>query len=584
MEGVTARFDDLRNGGRGGLELLDPQQVLTASSLTEVRGAAAAAQAAAEAGRWAAGFVSYEAAPAFDAALPVRPPRPGLPLAWFAVFESARPAPLPPGGPCRTPDWEPELDFPAYRARIEAIADRIAAGDTYQTNFTMRWRGRVEGDLRSFYRRLAAGQRGGYNALLTTGRWAVVSASPELFFRREGRRVVTRPMKGTIPRGRWEGEDRNHRERLLSSGKDRAENVMVVDLVRNDLGRAARFGTVAVEELFGIERLETVWQMTSTVAAETRPGTGLDDLLAAMFPCASVTGAPKRAAMELIRSLEVSPRGVYCGAVGLLPPPGSGWPAARFSVAIRTALVDLADRSAEYGAGGGIVHESTAAGEYAEALAKTRVLTARRPPVTLLETMRWDPGTGIWLGERHLNRMRSSARYFGFPLPEAEIADRLRELDEAGSAVPLRVRLLAAEDGRTSLEWSPIVPGPAVVGLAVDDRPIDRADRLRYHKTSRRRAYQEAAARHPAADDVILVNERREAVETTVANLAARVEDEWLTPPLDAGCLPGTYREELIDGGALREHPLFVADLADADELAVLNSVRGWRPAKLTYA
>lgn len=583
MKGVSARFDDLREGGRGGWELSDPQQAWSASALEEVPAAIARAEAAAAAGQWAAGFISYEAAPAFDAALPVRDPVPGLPLTWWAAFRSARPAPLPEGGPYRMSTWDPELDFAAYRSRIEAVSERILAGDTYQTNFTMRLRGRVEGDLRSFYRRLAEGQRGGHNALLETGRWAVVSASPEMFFRWDGRRVETRPMKGTMPRGRWEAEDRNRRERLLASGKDRAENVMVVDLVRNDLGRASRFGTVAVEELFGVQRLETVWQMTSTVAAETRPGTDLGELLAAMFPCGSVTGAPKPATMNLIRSLETSPRGVYCGAVGLLAPPEAGRPRAEFSVAIRTAVVDLADRSAEYGTGGGIVHESTAAGEYAEALAKARVLTVRRPPITLLETMRWDPGGGIWLRERHLDRMRSSARYFGFQLPEAEIAARLRELEEEGSQVPLRVRLLAAEGGGTSLEWSPVAAVPAVAGLAVDDRPVDRSDRFRYHKTTRRGAYEEAALRHPRADDVILINERREAVETTTANLAVRLDDEWLTPPLDAGCLPGTYREELIDQGALREHPLLAADLADADELAVINSVHGWRPAKLTY-
>ena len=583
MNGVAARFDDLRAGGRGGWELTDPHRTWSAWAPEEVPQAIERAQAAAAAGRWVAGFIAYEAAPAFDPALPVRDPVPGLPLTWWASFRSARPGPPPAGGPHRTAPWEPELDFAAYRVRVGAVSERILAGDTYQTNFTMRLRGRVEGDLRSFYRLLAEGQRGGYNAFLSTGRWAVVSASPEMFFRWDGRRVETRPMKGTAPRGRWEGEDRGRRERLLASGKDRAENVMVVDLVRNDLGRAARFGTVAVEELFGVQRLETVWQLTSTVAAETRPGTDLCELLAAMFPCGSVTGAPKAATMNLIRSLETSPRGVYCGAVGLLAPPDSGRPRAEFSVAIRTAVVNLEDRSAEYGTGGGIVHESTAAGEYAEAMSKARVLTVRRPPVTLLETMRWDPGGGIWLRERHLNRMRSSARYFGFDLPEAEIAARLRSLEEEGSQIPLRVRLLAAEDGETSLEWSPMVAVPAVAGLAVDDRPVDRWDRFRYHKTTRRGLYEEAALRHPGADDVILVNERREAVETTVANLAVRLDDEWLTPPLDAGCLPGTYREELIDQGALREHPLPAADLPDADELAVINSVHGWRPAKLTY-
>ena len=282
--------------------------------------------------------------------------------------------------------------------------------------------------------------------------------------------------------------------------------------------------------------------------------------------------------MEIVRSLETSPRGVYCGAIGLLAPPGSGRPRAEFSVAIRTLVVDERDRSAEYGVGGGVVHESTATEEYREAMVKARVLERRRAPVTLLETMRWDPGEGIWLLERHLDRLRSSARYLGTALPEVEIGELL---DGVGGDDPLRVRLLVPEQGRPSIEMSPLIPGSPVVGLAVDTVPVDRADILRYHKTVRRTSYEEAAARHPGADDVVLVNERREAVETTIANLVVRIGEEWLTPPIEAGCLPGVYREELLDQGAIREGSIAVADLLQAAEVAVINSVQGWRPAKL---
>ena len=315
----------------------------------------------------------------------------------------------------------PEISEAEYHESFAAIHDLIKAGDTYQTNFTFRLRGTFEGDPRTLYRELLHAQRGGYHAYLATGDQTIVSASPELFFRWDGRRIETRPMKGTMPRGRWEQEDRDERERLLTSGKNLAENVMIVDLLRNDLGRVARFGTVKAEQLFDIERFETVWQMTSTIAAETRPEVKLVDVFDAMFPCGSVTGAPKRRTMEIITSLETSPRGVYCGAIGLLAPPGSGRPKAEFSVAIRTVVIETADGSTEYGTGGGVVHESTAESEYDEAMIKARVLKRRRPPVTLLETMRWDPGTGIWLLDRHLNRLRSSARYFDIAVPEAEI-------------------------------------------------------------------------------------------------------------------------------------------------------------------
>ena len=536
------------------------------------------AEAESRSGAWVAGFVAYEAAPAFDDALVVRMPKTDLPLAWFAAFRSAAPEPVGRGGAYRMAPWSTEISEEEYEADVTAIQGLITVGDTYQVNYTLRLRGRVEGDLVSVYADLLEAQRGGYHAFLKTGDHTVVSASPELFFRWDGRRIENRPMKGTMPRGRWEQEDRRHRERLLASGKDRAENVMIVDLLRNDLGRVARFGTVQVERLFEIERFETVWQMTSTVAAETRLAVSLFDILAAMFPCGSVTGAPKARTMEIIRSLESSPRGVYCGAIGLLAPPGSGRPRAEFSVAIRTLVVDERDRSAEYGVGGGVVHESTPTDEYREAMVKARILRRRRAPVTLLETMRWDPGKGIWLLDRHLNRLRSSARYLGMTLPEAEIGVLL---EGVGGDCPLRVRLLVPERDRPSLETARLVARPPIVGLEIDSRPVDRSDVLRYHKTTRRAPYQEAAARHPAADDVVLVNERGEVVETTIANLAVRMEGEWLTPPLDAGCLPGVYREELIDRGALREQALTVGDLVEADEVAVVNSVQGWRAGKL---
>ena len=575
--GVSARFDDLVDR-HVSLNLHDPYRVLATNRTEEVRDVIERAEAESLAGAWVAGFVAYEAAPAFDDALVVRVPRPDLPLAWFAAFRSSGTEPARRGGGYRMAPWRPEISAGEYEADVTAIQESITIGDTYQANYTLRLRGSVEGDLGSVYADLLQAQRGGHHALIRTGRHTVVSASPELFFRWDGRRLESRPMKGTMARGRWEQEDRRHRERLLASGKDRAENVMIVDLLRNDLGRVARFGTVQVERLFEIERFETVWQMTSTVAADTLPGIRLFDIFAAMFPCGSVTGAPKARTMEIVRSLEISPRGVYCGAIGLLAPPGSGRPRAEFSVAIRTVVVDERDGSAEYGVGGGVVHESTAADEYREAMVKARVLERRRAPVTLLETMRWDPGEGIWLLERHLDRLRSSARYFGITLPEVEIAGLLATV--AGEA-PLRVRLLVPEQGRPCAEMAPLVPRSPIVGLVIDSVAVDRSDILRYHKTTCRDRYEEASARHPAADDVVLVNELGQLVETTIANLAVRVGDEWLTPPIEAGCLPGTYRQELVDAGVLRERRLAVGDLLSSDEIAVINSVQGWRPAKL---
>ncbi len=577
---VSARFDDMRDEPVM-LRLSDPYRVLTTSKTEHVRNVIESAEREARSGGWVAGFVTYEAAPAFDDALTVRKARPGLPLVWFAAFRDAVPAPLDPADGNCTTSLVPETSMSDYQQQFETIQRLITVGDTYQTNYTFRLRGSCEGDPASLYADLSATQRGGHHALLTTGHHTLVSASPELFFRWDGNRIVTRPMKGTIPRGRWEDEDRYSRDQLSLSPKDRAENVMIVDLVRNDLGRVARFGTVRVERLFDLERFETVWQMTSTVAAETRRGVGLFDIFAAMFPCGSVTGAPKARTMQIIRSVEVSPRGIYCGAIGLLAPPGSGRPRAEFSVAIRTLVVDESDRSAEYGVGGGVVHESRAVDEYREAMVKARVLTTRRDSITLLETMRWESGRGIWLLEQHMRRLRSSARYFGITLSEAEIHELLDTVPDDGD---LRVRLLVSERGRPSIEIHPLGRSSGIVGLAIDTVAVDRSDVLRFHKTLRRGPYEEAAARHPGADDVILVNELREAVETTIANLAVKIGDRWFTPPIDSGCLPGTYRRELLEQGDVCERRLSIDEVAAADDLAVINSVQGWRSAKLIDA
>ncbi|MYD04785.1 MAG: aminodeoxychorismate synthase component I [Acidimicrobiia bacterium] len=578
LEGVTARFDDYR-GGVPPLRLDDPYRIWQAQQIEEVRTVVDQAEAESRAGAWVAGYIAYEAAPAFDQRLVVREAKSELPLVWFAAFRSAAAHPAGGGEYYRLDSLRPEIGQEEYSRRIETIRDLIRVGDTYQTNFTFRLRGRYEGDLRSLYADLGAAQRGGYHALLTGGRHTVVSASPELFFSWDGRRIESRPMKGTVPRGRWEQEDSRYRQRLLTSAKDRAENVMIVDLLRNDLGRVARFGSVGVERLFEVERYETVWQMTSTVAAQTRPEVGLFDILAAMFPCGSVTGAPKVRTMEIIRDLEVSPRGVYCGAIGLLAPPGSGRPRAEFSVAIRTLVADQVGGEVEYGVGGGVVYESTPNREYQEAMVKARFLSRRHRPLALLETMKWEPDQGIWLRERHLNRLRSSARFLGIPVREVEIAAILDGLE---GAIPLRVRLLVGKDGNPSLETTPLGSNRAEpVRLAIDNCPLDRSDYLRYHKTTRREPYEEAAARHPGADDVVLVNDRGEAVETTIANLAVRCSDRWVTPPIGSGCLPGTYREELLDTGLLVEGELLVADLVEAEEVAVFNSVQGWRPARL---
>ncbi len=582
-EAVAARFDDLRSTPASAFRLARARGVVEARTPEEVPAALAEVERAVASGLWAGGFVSYEAAPGLDRALAVRSPATdGPPLVWFGLFErreAARPLEASPVlERAAPPDWAPSIDVPRYAADVQAIRGLIAEGETYQVNHTFRLRAPLAGDDRSLYRALCLAQRGAHCAYVAAGRWRVLSASPELFFAIEGERIVSRPMKGTARRGRWAAEDEACAAGLRESAKDRAENAMIVDLIRNDLGRVAVAGSVEVPRRFEIERYETIWQMTSTVEATLRRGTPLVEVFRALFPCGSVTGAPKARAMRAIADLESSPRGIYTGAVGVLAPPGAAGPRAAFNVAIRTVVADARERVAEYGVGGGITFDSSAQGEYEECRAKALVLRSRRPAFELLETLRREPDGTYRLLEAHLGRLEGSATYFGFAFDDAAVRRALAALPVGNH--PQRVRLTLSRDGRVGV-WATRAPAPSPrpVRLAIDGDPLDHADPLLFHKTTLREPYTSRAARHPGADDVVLVNGPGEVTETTIANLAVRLDDRWWTPPLEVGCLPGVMRGHLLAEGTLAERRLLVADLLRADAVAVVNSLRGWRDA-----
>jgi len=593
LGGVQARFDDANPSRPSALVLRDPVGVIEARTPANVLPALRAVEAAAAEGRWAAGFLSYEAAPGFDPSMAVLSRETGdpfhqLPLVWFGLFEAAErlgPDAVADGAPEDEPapelTWSPSIRRDAYEERVDLIRDLIRSGDIYQANYTFRLRAAMRADPRAVYHELCRSQRSSYCASLRAGRYRILSASPELFFRIDGDMVTTRPMKGTAPRGRWTAEDDDTAEALRASAKDRAENAMIVDLLRSDLGRISRPGSVTVPALFQTERYETVWQMTSTVVSRLQQGHGLVDVLTALFPSGSVTGAPKIRAMEVIRDLEDSPRGVYTGAIGYVAPRGTPGPRACFNVAIRTIVVDDARGIAEFGVGGGITWDSTSRGEFAEAIAKTRVLTERRPRFGLIETLAFEPGTGLRRLDGHMDRLRASARYFGFPFDDTEIR-RALEKQAAGIEDDARVRCVLWEDGRVEVDASPLPERPqGPVTLAIDDRPVDDRDPMLFHKTTLRRRYEEAAARHPEADDVLFVNRRGEITESTIANVAVRLGGRWWTPPLASGLLPGVERAAALATGRIQERAISERDVRRAEALALLSSVRGWRPAKL---
>ncbi|MDN5725799.1 MAG: aminodeoxychorismate synthase component I, partial [Propionibacteriales bacterium] len=475
----TARFDDTRTGTIW--EFADPVEVITAHRVEEVVAALRRVEQAAASGLWCAGLVSYEAAPAFDSRLRVGAAPPGgPPLIWFLVCEapSIGPGLTPPASGYELGDRQLAWSAADHRLRVQAVRQSIAAGDTYQCNLTSRLTGSFTGDPFGLYADLIMNQGGSYQAFLDLGRFAIASASPESFFTWHGTRVTCRPMKGTAPRGADPGQDADRRGALLASSKDRAENLMIVDLIRNDLSRVAVPGTVTVESLFDCEEYETVWQLTSTVSAEVPERTRLTDLFTALFPCGSVTGAPKISSMDLITDLEDSPRGAYCGAIGWVAPVGHPI-RARFSVAIRTTVVDRANGTFSYGTGGGITWGSTPDAEWRELITKTRVLDHR--DVRLLETMRCRFGTAQHL-DRHLARLAHSAAFFGIGFDSAEA--RVHIAQRVSGVIDGRLRLLLDRSDGLDLEVMAGEIDTGAVVLAIDDRPVDQGSVWLRHKTT----------------------------------------------------------------------------------------------------
>lgn len=423
------------------------------------------------------------------------------------------------------------------------------------------------GSASGLFARMVRSQPKSYAALVDLGGTQVVSVSPELFFSVEAGLVTMRPMKGTAPRGRSIVEDDDQGRELERSEKERAGNVMIVDMLRNDLGRVSRTGSVEVPALFRSERYPTVWQLTSTVQGELTEGAGLFELFAATFPSGSVTGAPKVSTMRIISGLEPTPRGVYCGAIGYIRPGGESY---EFSVAIRTGVV-RGDRL-RYHVGGGITVDSDASVEYEECLWKALVVTAENKTPDLIETMRYEPGDGITLIDRHMQRLFDSARYWDIEFDPVAVGDALSAVES--SSRPIKVRLVLYRNGDVEVEMEEIAEYDEPVALTLAATRIDPSEPHWYHKTLDRSRYPD-----PEEGEVVLINLEGHVTETNISNLLLRFGDVWVTPPVASGCLPGVFRQSLIDSGLVSERKVTVDDLSAADELAVTNAVGGRRKA-----
>jgi para-aminobenzoate synthetase/4-amino-4-deoxychorismate lyase len=595
--------------------LIEPVRVCEAYSAAEVANLFAEIEGAVAAGHTVAGFFTYECGNCFEPKAGLPAPPAGQPLAWFGIYERGyrfdhATGTFADGEPPQLAQFRDALQREAeaprmdeefgltrqqYAERIEAIHEWIRAGDVYQLNFTATYDLKVHGSVAALYAKLRARQPVEYGAFIhAQAGQRILSFSPELFFRIDEaggeRRITTRPMKGTVARGLTTREDRERAEWLRNDAKNRAENLMIVDLLRNDLGRLARFGTVRTEELFAVERYSTLWQMTSTVVGELRPEVGFGDVFRALFPCGSITGAPKVRAMQLLARLEAQPRGVYTGAIGYFSPQQTV-----FNVAIRTLVMN--GNEGTMGVGSGIVIDSVADQEYSECELKAAFLrpyaygsasnVALNDKFMLIETMLWDGRFPLL--DLHLDRLADSAEYFGFPCEREEVKSALEAYaGKFAAGEQNRVRLLLDAEGdlhiSSGLLEAGAASGPGRVRIAAER--TDSRDRWLYHKTTQRAAYSMAytQAAEKGYDDMLFLNEREEVTEGAVSNVFAEKDGRMFTPPVECGLLAGVYRRHLLETRAdVEERVLTLDDLRNADAVYICNAVRGLRRVQIEW-
>ncbi|MFH1742699.1 MAG: aminodeoxychorismate synthase component I, partial [bacterium] len=558
-------FIDDRDAGldRGSsYSLCDPIDIIIAQSVNEVAEALIRLDERIRAGKYVAGYIAYDAGLALDKPIRSRHSHPS-PVLWLGVydnclrFEADKVDLGESGAVTDVQDIRLNIDESEYLDRVERAKQYISAGDVYQVNYTCKLRFKHTARPASLFARLRRAHPVPHAAFINTGEEQVISLSPELFLRREGQKVLTRPMKGTMKRGRWFEEDQAMMRRLSTDEKNRAENLMIVDLMRNDIGRVCRIGQVDVTRLFHVERYASLFQMTSDVVGVLQEETSARDLLRAVFPPGSVTGAPKIRAMEIIDELEHEARGVYCGSIALFQPNGD----CLLNVVIRTIV--QRGEECEMGVGSGIVADSDARLELAETRLKGYFLGAEHRSFHLLETMRLRADGKFVFLEEHIERMRGSAAYFGWDFPETCLREALEGVASKVTG-DTRVRLLLAEDGNSRVQCSEIgPPSNQPVRVLLASRKTDPSDLFSYHKTTRREAYDAdwRKAHEEGYFDLIYLNTNGEVTEGAITNLIANIDGRWFTPPLRSGLLPGIWRAQKLKQNHVEERVLTWEDL-----------------------
>ena len=555
----------------------NPEKILQTSELSRVTETLREVEDSVSSGYLAAGFISYETGYHFLPNMPAVSS--SFPLVWFALsktHDSQVPPDFDAQNVAELHDLSLDTTLEEYSHAIASIREHIAEGNTYQVNYTMRYRGKFKGSTRALYRQLCRKQRVPYAAYIETDQWSIISLSPELFFRRKGSQLLMRPMKGTARRGRTLKEDRELSQELLNSEKERAENLMIVDLLRNDLGKVCEAGTVIVSQPLVVERYETVLQMTSQIEGVARKDLTFGALMKAVFPSGSVTGAPKVRTMQIIQGLEKSPRGVYTGCIGFVSPEETV-----FSVAIRTAVVQ--EGKLEMGVGSGVLYEADAAREYEECRLKARFLT--NPPVEfeLIETILWLPESGYQRLSLHLDRLLESAEYFLMPLERQNVLKFLQQ-NIPLSARPMRVRLTVDRGGGTRISTTELDELSAFdIRWAIPS--VNSEDPFLFHKTTHRplQRLELNRARGEGYLEVIFRNERDEVTEGAFSNLWIFKNGVYFTPPISSGLLSGSYRRYLLaqENFPAEERVLRQQDVEQADAIFISNAIRGLLQVRL---
>lgn len=569
------RFDfSINNKNSDPVCFINPVKIISTKYFDNVATCLDEIKCAVNNGYYVAGYMSYEAAYAFTHRMKDFPAV-TMPLLWFGVFTQPTDLSKRETEDFSVGNWKLNQSKKEYEKAFQNIQQAIVAGETDQVNYTVQFQAPFSGSSLSYYEQLKHAQQGQYSAYLDLGNEQILSASPELFFHLQNNIITTKPMKGTIHRGKTYEEDIKNAKWLAASYKNQLENNLITKLMVDELKMVTNESSIKIIDQYQIKKYPTVYQMTSTIKGSILPHVSAVDILKTLFPCGSITGVPKDKTMDIIAKLEKNPRNVYCGTIGYIAPNND----AIFNVPIRTVMIDQKSQLARYGAGGGITRQSNVEEEFQETLTKTKVLYEKQKSFSLLETFGLKQGKIIAF-EEHIQRIKNSANYFNIPIHIDSIKNQLHILQENNKDGEWRIRLLVNHQGKANFEVKPLPKSKkAVVKLA--SSPINKNDIFLYHKTTNRTVYEERLKEIDDVFDVLLWNENNEVTEFTIGNIVVERGDELLTPPIQCGLLPGTFREKLLKAGTIKESKITKEDLNHCKNIWLINSVREWVPVKL---